>query len=229
MRVTADKEGMDTTVSPQIKLIALVGLLGALALAGAMFFFSRSEADVAVEPLPPPAVVKPKPAATTKPKPVVNAKAKPAVKTKTKAALKASKAAASAPKPAVQAKAVVKVAPKRKPRPAVAPNGLPTPVADQLLRHDIVVVALYVDGSVVDELARDEARAGAGDVEAGFAAVDVSKRRAIAPLLKKLDAVAAPAVVVFGRDGKLKARLDGFADRMIVAELAASTRMPTAA
>jgi hypothetical protein len=221
MRMTADKEGMDMTVSPQIKLIALVGLLGALALAGAMFFFSRSGADGAAEPLPPPAVVKPKPAATAKPKPVD--------KTRSMAAAKASKAAASAPKPAVQAKAVAKVAPKPKPRPAVAPNGLPTPVADQLLRHDIVVVALYVDGSVVDQLARDEARAGAGDVEAGFAAVDVSKRRAVTPLLKKLDAVSAPAVVVFGRDGKLKARLDGFADRMIVAELAASTRTPTAA
>jgi hypothetical protein len=213
MRVNADREGMDMTVSPQIKLIALVGLLGALALAGGMFFLSRPGANAAAaEPLPPPAVVKPKPAATAKPTPVVKAKA-----------------AAKAPKPAVKAKPAAKAAPKPKPRPAVARNGLPTPVADQLLRHDIVVVALYVDGSVVDQLARDEAQAGAGDVEAGFAAVDVSKRRAIAPLLKKLDAVAAPAVVVFGRDGKLKARLDGFADRMIVAELAASTRTPKAA
>ena len=41
------------TVSPQIRLFALVGLLGALALAGGMFFLSRAQTDADADvPLP---------------------------------------------------------------------------------------------------------------------------------------------------------------------------------
>jgi hypothetical protein len=202
---------MDTTVSPRIRLLALAGLLGALALAGGMFFMSRTQGEAsAAAPLPPPAVVQPKPA--TKAQPAANAKP---VAARAKAG-KARPVVKASAKPAVRAM-------KAKPKPTlVAPNGLPTVIADQLARHKIVVASVYAGGAAVDRLALDEARAGAGDARVGFAAVDVSNKRIAAALAKKADVLTAPAVLVFGKDGQVKARLNGFADRLLVAELAAS-------
>jgi hypothetical protein len=177
------------TVSPQIRLFAIVGVLGALALAGGMFFLSRSAA-AADEPLPAPVAAKPKPAP------------------------------AAAPAPAAKPK------PKAKPaRPSViAPNGLPRVIATQLRKHRVVVAALFAGGAAVDTLARDEARAGAADANVGFAAVDVSNRKVALALAERVDALAAPAVLVFAKDTDVVARLDGFADRVLVAELAAAAQ-----
>ena len=172
------------TVSPQIRVFALVGVLAALALAGGMFFLSRTTADAADVPVPPPAVSKPEPAVAAKP----------------------------TPKPKVVRPSVI------------AANGLPTVIARQLGKHDVVVAALYAGGAAVDRMARDEARAGAGDANVGFAAVDVSDRRIALALAERVNALSAPAVVVFGKDGEVEARLDGFADRVLVAELADSAR-----
>jgi hypothetical protein len=61
---------VDTTVSPRIKLFALVGGLGAAALAAGMFFLSRTP-SVDSTPIPPPARIHTGDrtvAATTKPK-----------------------------------------------------------------------------------------------------------------------------------------------------------------
>jgi type IV secretory pathway VirB10-like protein len=196
------------TVSPRIRLLALVGVLGALAVAGGMFFMSRAPGDAAAtQPLPPPAIVKPKPVVAT-PKQAAAPK-QSAVKGKTKAT----------PKPAPKPKAKAK--PKRKPR-VVAANGLPMTVAAQLAKHRVVVVALYAGGAAIDRMARDEAQAGASDVRVGFAAVDASDKRAIGALTRKVEVLEAPAVFVLGRDGDLLARFDGFADRLMVAQLASS-------
>lgn len=193
------------TVSPRIRLFALIGVLGALALAGGMFFMSRAQANAAAaEPLPPPAIVKPKPV-VAKPKQVVAVKPKAAPK----------QASKPAPKP--------KPKPKRKP-PVIAANGLPASVATQLAKHGVVVVALYAGGAAVDKMARDEAQAGAADARVGFAAVDVGDKRAIEAMTRKVDVVGAPAVLVLGRDGTARARFDGFADRLMVAQLATSVQ-----
>jgi hypothetical protein len=196
----ADRKDVDMTVSPRIRLFALIGVLAALTLAGAMFFMSRTQSDAAAQPLPPPAIVKPKPV-VAKPKQVATARPK------------------VAPKPA--SKPVSK--PKRKP-PAVAANGLPLAVATQLAKHSVVVVALYAGDAAVDRMARDEAQAGAGDARVGFAAVDVGDKRAIEAMTRKVEVVGAPAILVLSRDGKMRTRFDGFADRLMVAQLASSVR-----
>jgi hypothetical protein len=66
---------VDTTVSPRIKLFALVGGLAAAALAGGMFFLSRTP-PVDDSPIPPPAprVQRQTQALTAKPKPAVAAR-----------------------------------------------------------------------------------------------------------------------------------------------------------
>jgi hypothetical protein len=214
---------MDTTVSPQIKLIALLALVAAAGMAVWMFVVPHGSAETAA-PLPPPAVVKPKPVAPAAKTPAAKAtKAKAAAPAKAKTAVLAK----AKPKVTAKSKPVVKAKPKPKPRPVVAANGLPTVVNDQLRRYDLVVVALYADGASVDRMVRDEAQAGAGDADAGFAALEVSRTRSIGPVMKKLGTIDAPAIVVFGRDGEVKARLDGFADRLLVAQLASSARLQT--
>ena len=166
------------SVSLPVKLFALVALVAALALAGGMFFLSRTPAEAAAQtPLPRPAAARPAPKA-----------AKPARD------------------------------------PVLAENGLPRTIAAQLARHAVVVVALYAGGATVDTLARDEARAGAADAHVGFAAVDVSRRRVALALAERTGTLTVPAVLVFARDGEVEGRLDGFADRVLVAQLASSAR-----
>jgi hypothetical protein len=175
---------VDTTVSPRIKLFALVGGLAAAALAGGMLLLSRTPATDAT-PIPPPAVHP------------------------------APKAAAAAPKPS---------APKAKTRTAavVAPNGVPVAVLKQLSDHGVVVVSLYADEASVDRLARREARAGARDARAGFAALDISDERIAKALAQRAKQLTAPDVLVFRRGDGVVARFHGFADRALVAQLASS-------
>jgi hypothetical protein len=226
---------VDTTASPRIHLLALIALLAGLALAGGFFFMSRGQSGADAAPLPPPAVIKPKPkpaatvnaavavkaaaaakrkaaaaaVAAAQAKPVAPAKPKPVVKAKPKPAVKAK------PKPAVKAK------PKPR-RSVIAPNGLPTALVEQLARYRVVVAAVYAGGAAVDTLARAEARAGAGDAKVGFVALDVSNKRIATALANKTELLTAPAVLVFTRGGNVKIRIDGFADRLLVAELATS-------
>jgi hypothetical protein len=171
---------VDTTLSPRIKLFALVGGLGAAALAGGMFFLSRPAA-VDTTPIPAPAVQRA--AVPAKPRPQAKPKA-----------------------PAV-----------------VSENGVPLAIVRQLATHRVVVVSVYADGAGVDTLARAEARAGARDAHAGFAALDVSDRRLALALAEGTKQLAAPQVVVFERSG-IANRYEGFADRTLVAQLASSVR-----
>jgi hypothetical protein len=155
--------------------------------------------------VPAPAIVRPNSVAATPTQPAQARKAAAKPKSKSKAA----------PKPKAKAKA------KRKPR-VVAANGLPMAVATQLAKHGVVVVALYAGGADLDEMARDEAQAGASDARVGFAAVNAADKRAIEALTRKVEVLEAPAVFVLGRNGGLLARFDGFADRLMVAQLASS-------
>jgi type IV secretory pathway VirB10-like protein len=229
---------MDTTAPPRIRLLASIGGVAALALAGGMFFMSRAGTDAAAaEPLPPPAVITANAAAAT---PKKAAAPKQAVAKKTAAPVKTAPKPHELAKPAApkqvavkKTAAPVKAAPKphelakpqAQPTPRViAANGLPMAVATELAQHGVVVVALYAGGAAVDQMARDEAQAGASDAGVGFAAVDVADERALDALTRKVEIVDAPAVLVFGRDGNAEARFDGFADRLIVAQLASSVR-----
>jgi hypothetical protein len=181
---------MDTTISPQVRLLALIGLLAAVALAAGMFFLTRSQAtSSSAEPLPRLRLQKP---------------AQPV-------------AAKGAAKPA-------RAKPRPKSRPAVAPNGLPTSVADALRRSPVVVVALYAGDAAVDRIARAETQAGARDARAGFVAIDAFDRRRSEALALKTGVLEAPAVLVFRRPDRLAVHIDGFADRLTVAQAAAAAR-----
>lgn len=201
---------MSLTVSPAVKVFALVGLLATVALAGGMMFLGRPADDAAAEstllvaaPAKAKDVAAKASAAARKPTavaPTPQPKAKPA---KTPAAPAAAK-----PKP-------VRVAP-------VAANGMPSSLMSALARNDVVVVALYSSSSKIDAIARDEARAGAAAARAGFVLLDVNRdQRAAEALTLKLGTVLrTPGVLVFSHPDVLKLQLDGFRDRETVAQAA---------
>lgn len=195
---------MTATANPRLRLILLVGLLAAAALAGGMLFMTRSAAtsQAAETPLLPL-----RPAATPPVKPVTAEKpAEPAAKPEP--------AAVQAPKPK----------PEPKPKPTVAANGLPLSLAAALARHSVVVASLVVPGASLDELARAEAQAGAREAGAGFVTINVLDRKQGGPLAAKLGVLEAPAVLVYSKPDTLFVQLRGFADRETVAQAAANAR-----
>jgi hypothetical protein len=221
------------TVSPAIKIFAVVGVLAALVLGGGMMFLGRPPAEEDAAPVVLPkkktgvlsgidaaqnvaskanaAVKKPTEVdgTTTAPAATPTAKPKPAV--------------AAKPKPAVAAK------PKPKPSPAkkvalIAANGLPTRITSALAQHSVVVVSLWATGGTIDAMSRDEAAAGASSAGAGFVAIDLIKdsREAQALTLKLGGVLRSPGILVFTRPDVVSLSLDGFRDRETVAQAAAN-------
>lgn len=194
---------MNLTVSPQIRIFALVGVLGALGLAVGMVALSHrssgsSAAPHVIKPLHPVkkhAVPLPKPAA-------VHQKVAPAP-------------AKAKPKPAPAA---------RKPAATPAPDGLPAAVAAALREHAVVVVSLYDPQADVDAASVGEASAGAKLAGAGFVALDVLSQKDAEPLTEKLGVLPDPALLVYQRPAKLVLQINGFADRDTVAQAAANAR-----
>lgn len=212
---------MALTVSPAIKVFALLGVLVALVMGGAFFVIGGSQETVSSSA--------PLPALPSKKK--VGATEAPAVARKTAASANArvKKVAATEAKPVPKAKPSVKPKPKAASKPLahlVATNGLPISIMRALASHDVVVVSLFGGGWKIDPMARDEAAAGARSANAGFVALDVTTAaRAAEALMLKYDAIfRAPAVLVFRGDGELAIQLDGFRDRDTVAQAATNAR-----
>lgn len=198
---------MGVTVSTPVKLFALVGVLAAAVLGGGMMLLGggvAAEPAAVVEPTPAALLPKPKPAAKPKPAP----EAKPAAETK------------PAPRPAPKPKTAAK--PTAKPVRLVAANGLPMRLVSALRREDVVVLALWGSGGKIDQLALDEAAAGAAASGAGFVPLNVlqSSKEAEALTLKLGVVLRAPTVLFFTGSGDLALRLDGFRDRETVAQAA---------
>jgi hypothetical protein len=208
------------TVSPAIKVFALLGVLVALVMGGGFFVMGGSQETVAAS-APAPALP------TNKKVGVLDA---PAAAKKTAALTNARvKKAAPEAKPASKAKTSVKPKPKAATKPLahlVATNGLPMSIMRALASNDVVVVSLYGGGWKIDPMARDEAAAGASSANAGFVALDVTTAtRAAEALMLKYDTIfRAPAVLVFRGDGELALQLDGFRDRDTVAQAATNAR-----
>jgi hypothetical protein len=100
---------------------------------------------------------------------------------------------------------------------------LPAPLARALRSHRVVVVAIGVAGSVVDVQARGEAKVGATLAGSGFLAVNATNERQMKAFQTLLQGdYDAPAVFVVKRPGTTFVRLDGFADRQLVAQAAAN-------
>ncbi len=186
------------TVSAPVKIFALVGVLAAVVLGGGMMFVGGGvEAEPAAIVLPKKASVVP----ATPAKPV----AKPAAKKP------AAEPAPAKPKPVKPARA-----------PLIAANGLPSRLVSALRRENVVVLALWGSGGTIDQLALDEAAAGAAASGVGFIPLNVleSDREAEALTLKLGVVLRAPTVLFFTGSGELALRLDGFRDRETVAQAA---------
>jgi hypothetical protein len=206
---------MALTVSPQIRIVALVGMLLALGLGGAMRFMGGgSTSATAIVPSQNSAVVRAKDVASR-----ASARAKSptaavrASKTHKAAAAKLKVAPAVAKAPAQPAHAAKQVSP------ALA-AGLPVSLAQSLALNGTVVAMIYNPQSKVDGIAYAEARAGAALAGAGFVGLNVLSRAEVGKLTELLGILPDPAVLVFTRPATLAARIDGFADKDTVAQAA---------
>lgn len=232
---------MNFTLSPQIKIVALAGLLGALGLGVGSMLLAQSQKFSAS-----PVTTVPLRHAHLAPRPALHVGHAPApakahvaahAPAKTHTRPQTTHRAASPAQPRTHAPVRTHVpAPTRhvaqpvhekrvSPAPAVAANGLPTAL-DRLLReHQVVVVSLYDPEVAADAISLAEARAGASDAHAGFLAVDVLDGRVAGPLT----AVAGqgtvlpdPGILIYRQPGTLMNRIEGFSDRAAVAQAVAS-------
>jgi hypothetical protein len=201
---------VNLTVSPQIRILALVGLLAALGLGASMFVMGggSSKTDTA--------------AATTAP--AVHTPAKPHTAPLVKPATKPAKHATKhVTKPHAATRHHVKKATPARFRGNPVYAQLPQALQWQLAHHKIVVVSLYNPSSDVDSISVAEAHAGAIDANAGFLLVSVLDNK-VAGLLTALlpggGLLPDPGVLVYRAPGDVALRLDGFADRGSVAQAA---------
>jgi hypothetical protein len=219
---------MALSVSPAIKVFALLGMLVALLMGGG-FFVMGNEQQAVSAPLPTPAELVKRKAAKTGSNAHPPAKALP-VKAKTRVARSAPVATPKAAAKATAQKATAKpnVPAKAKPKavPRVGRDGLPLSISRALAANAVVVVSLYGANWKIDSMARDEASAGARAAHAGFVALDVTRASSAAEaLMLKYDTIfRAPTVLVFRRGGELSLQLDGFRDRDTIAQAAANAR-----
>jgi hypothetical protein len=192
---------VNITVSPQIRILALVGLLAALGLGASMMLFSHGGSKTETQAATTNA------AATTA---VVTAPAKPHV-TPTKVPTKGHAPVKAKPhKPAAfRGNAVY--------------ANLPSQLQWQLAHHKVVVVSVYNPRSDVDAISVAEAHQGATDAKVGFLLVNVLDNK-VAGLLTALlpggGLLPDPGVLVYRAPGDISFRLDGFHDRAAIAQAA---------
>ena len=197
---------MTFTLSPPIRYAALLGLLGALLIGGGMTVLSHGESSVAT-----PHVIKHHPFGPgVKKKATVAPKKHSATPTKPKTTPAAKPAPKPAPKTALKPSAVI----------AALAAGLPNVIANELGRHQTVVVSLYNPYSQVDGIAFAEARAGARIAGVGFVPLNVLSEAQVGKLTQTLGLLPDPGLLVYIRPGTLVARISGFADKETVAQAA---------
>jgi len=186
-------------VSAPIRIVALIGVLAALAMGAWMFTAGRTATDSSTSSTPSS----------------IEAARTAASK------LSAHNKATAAGKPDVVAPVKkATVTPAAKPKPAVTEGGAPTTIAAVLRHHKVAVVVLYDPESKVHALSLGEAQLGADQAHAGFLRVSVLEQRQAEPFAKTYGILQLPAVLFFARPGKLVQKLVGFADQDTVAQAA---------
>jgi hypothetical protein len=206
---------MNLTVSPQMRVVALVGFLAVLVLAVATLTFGRqhSSSSSSSSTATPSRVA---------PHHLAHAKRVPTTPV--------ARATTPVAKPAPSAKARPTAAPKV---PAVTKlalaNGWPGPIARAFTHDRVVVAVLYSSESALDRDALAEAKAGAGQRGVPVVSLDVSAKAdsATRKLLHKLGMLDSPATLVLQRPGKLFVQLDGYSDKDTVAQAVASAAFPS--
>jgi hypothetical protein len=192
------------TVSPPVRIAAIVGLLAAFAL-GAGFMLMGHSSGAA----PSHVVIRHHPfgpGATT---------AKPTT-AKTHAPAKPATGLKAAPAP------VVHRAPRRPPAELAALHaGLPARIAHALGQSPVVVVELTNPTSELDAIAFAEARAGAGLAGVPFVMLNVLSQADVGQLTETFgQPLPDPGLLIYTRPAKLSFRIDGFVDKETVAQAA---------
>lgn len=200
------------TISPPIRIVAIVGVLAAVALFLGMQLLGPSSSPSGAPHVIRPLHGKPHVTAvhattpakkvtvtktTTKHKTVVHVKAKPKPKPK------AVTATPAAPLPA---------------------NGLPARVNEALREYPVVVISLYNPEASVDAASLGEAAAGAKTAKVGFLAINVLNESQVSPFTDAFGVLQDPMLLIYARPGTLAFRVDGFADREVVAQAALSAK-----
>jgi hypothetical protein len=203
---------LSTTISPQVKILVLVGALAAVGLGASLFLFGHGSSKT-VERAATTHANSSTPTATTARTHSTPVKTAPVFKhaTKTHAV------------PRTHAK---------KAKPAVFRGNrvyatLPQPLQWQLAHHRVVVVSFYNPSSDVDAISVAEAHAGAADAGAGFLLVSVLDNKVagiLTALLPGGGLLPDPGVLIYRAPGNVAIRLDGFADRDSVAQAAANAK-----
>ena len=198
------------TISPPIKILALIGLIAVVALGASTMLLGKSSSSSVrtstAQPHTGARIVHHTPA-RVKSTPHVAAKQHAAVATKHAAKTKHVTHAKPKPKPA--------------PRGNLVYEDLPAPLQWQLALHRVVVVSLYNPNADVDAISVAEAHAGALDATAGFLLVNVLDNKVagiLTALLPGGGLLPDPGVLVYRAPGDIMVRLDGFADRTSVAQ-----------
>jgi hypothetical protein len=204
---------VNTTISPQIKILVVVGALAAVGLGASLFLFGHGGSKTADR------------AATTH--------AAASTPTTTTAGTHSPPVKTAAPvfKHATKTHSVSRLHAK-KAKPAVFRGNrvyatLPQPLQWQLAHHKIVVVSFYNPSSDVDAISVAEAHAGALDAGAGFLLVSVLDNKVagiLTALLPGGGLLPDPGVLIYRAPGNVAIRLDGFADRDSVAQAAANAK-----
>jgi hypothetical protein len=195
---------VNLTLSPQLRLIAVLGLTALALLMGALFFMTRAQLAAEDEAAPAPV--------PTRPAPTANA---PTSATKPKATAASTTKAKAAKTAAVQRTVAMRLA---------AAKRLPYTIARALGEHRVVVAVLVVPDASLDATVLAEARAAAESAGVGFVSVNVLRERAGRALAERLGVVETPAVIVYRRPAKAFLKLEGFADRDTVAQAVANAR-----
>jgi len=189
---------VELSISPQMRVVALVGLLAAFALAGGMLFLTRSQASAPASDLSASEL-------SQALQPVTKAKTAP---TRAPAAVK------PAARPAVASKA----------RPLVNKDGVPTVIVDALRRSPAAVVALTARGSQIDRMTLAEAKAGARAAGVPYVQIDVLNAQLGRAIARTFGVVEAPATLIYQRPTALFLKLDGYADSATIAQAAENAK-----
>jgi hypothetical protein len=191
-------------VNPRYRIYAAVGLAGVILLGGGFMVLGRggSSSSAAVQEIKPL-------------HPVSKAKQRPA-----RTAIQRTR---PAKKPA---KSKVALAPPKVAKTHAAVDGMPAALSAALRRNTVVVVSVVVPGATVDDLAYQEAKAGATAAGAGFVRISTASNDDVQALSTLIDSNAdagnrlldAPAVLVFRQPQELYVRFNGYIDADTIAQ-----------
>ena len=229
---------MNLTITPLIRIAALVGLIGIVALGGSVMMLGRAHKtatpDVSQRHGSATPVIHRTSTTQVKAKPHVTPATPVHTQAKPKTAAKTATAAPAAhvKKTATKHKATTHKHAKTKFHGNAVYADLPAPLQWELAHHKVVVVSLYNPNADVDAISVAEAHAGATAAGAGFLLVSVLDNKVagiLTALLPGGGLLPEPGVLVYRAPGTIAVRMDGFSDRDSVAQAASNALLSPAA